>query len=138
MEHESIRRFLLVLATFFRSPLEQLAGPIDLMKLSSVPVFGASVCALLLSQSSLKAQSVKVMQWSIHGTLGNFASNVTAGVQAMARIVNFNQPDILLFNELQDNGVSADQAAQINQVTAELRTLVPKPSLGPQATRPIG
>ena len=57
------------------------------------------------------------MQWNIHGTLGNISSNNTASAQALARIVNYNQPDILLFDELQDNGVPADTAALINWVT---------------------
>jgi hypothetical protein len=87
------------------------------MKLRLSPVFGACAFGLLLSQLPLSAQSLKVMQWNIHGTLGNISSNNTAGAQALARIVNYNQPDILLFNELQDNGVAADTAALIDWVT---------------------
>jgi PKD repeat protein len=66
------------------------------------------------------AQPVKVMQWNVQGHIGNLASNSTPAALAIARVVNFNQPDVLLFTELQDNGVAADTTAMINWVTNSL------------------
>jgi len=50
----------------------------------------------------VRAQQVNVMQWNLEGHLGNPASNNTAAAKAIARIINYNQPDVLLFDEVED------------------------------------
>lgn len=72
------------------------------------------------------------MQWNVESALGNITQNNSARAQAIARIVNFNQPDILLFCEVTNavsgsGGVAADTAALINWVTNSV------PYLGSQA-----
>ncbi|HUI06258.1 MAG TPA: fibronectin type III domain-containing protein, partial [Verrucomicrobiae bacterium] len=62
-------------------------------------------------------QLVRVMQWNVEGHIGNISSNNTAEAQAIARIVNYNQPDILLFCELEDHGKAGDTAGLIDWVT---------------------
>src|SRR2546425_643858 len=66
---------------------------------------------------SASAQQVRVMQWNVEGHIGNVLSNNTPNAQAIARIVNFNQPDILLFNELQYHSVFSNTFALIDWVT---------------------
>ncbi len=60
------------------------------------------------------------MQWNVERGLGRQSNNTNAQANAIARIVNYNQPDILLFNEIdRSNGVSVAQneAALIDWVT---------------------
>ncbi|MGD0651796.1 MAG: endonuclease/exonuclease/phosphatase family protein [Verrucomicrobiia bacterium] len=66
------------------------------------------------------AQQVKVMQYNVNGHLGNTGSNSSAAAKAIARIINYNQPDIVTFNELQDNGTITTAAAMIDWVTNNL------------------
>src|SRR5258706_739975 len=70
--------------------------------------------------STLPAQQIRVMQYNIHGTVGSIANNNSAAAQALARIINYNQPDVLLFCEVQDNGVAAGQGALVDWVTNNL------------------
>jgi PKD repeat protein/endonuclease/exonuclease/phosphatase family metal-dependent hydrolase len=88
-----------------------------------------SFALVFLTAFRVSAQQVKVMQWNVHGTIGNIASNNTAAAKALARIVNYNQPDILLFNELEDNGQSGTQAGVINWVTNNLSYLGSQPGV---------
>jgi len=63
------------------------------------------------------AQQIRVMQWNVAGNLGSITNNKSAAAQAIARIVNYNQPDIITFCELQDNGTLSTAAAMIDWVT---------------------
>jgi PKD repeat protein/endonuclease/exonuclease/phosphatase family metal-dependent hydrolase len=68
----------------------------------------------------INAQEVRVMQWNVERGLGRLSNNTNAQAEAIARVVNYNQPDILLFNEVDcSNGLSAAQneAALIDWVT---------------------
>jgi PKD repeat protein len=64
-------------------------------------------------------QLITVMQWNIEGHLGNILNNNTAQARAIARIINYNQPDVLLFNEINTQGLTpaANTAAMIDWVT---------------------
>jgi endonuclease/exonuclease/phosphatase family metal-dependent hydrolase len=81
-----------------------------------------SILGLLGGVASVSAQHVRVMQYNIDGHLGNPnpLSNKTAAAQALARIINYNQPDIVTFNELQDNGTINTAAGLIDWVTNNL------------------
>ena len=86
---------------------------------------GSSTNTLLnyITATNFTGQQVRVMQYNIQSTLGNIANNSSAAAQALARIVNYSQPDILLFCEVTNNnvagsaGVTADTVALINWVT---------------------
>jgi PKD repeat protein/endonuclease/exonuclease/phosphatase family metal-dependent hydrolase len=77
----------------------------------------------LFSGRSTSAQQVKVMQWNVEGNdgqgLGRLSNNTNAQTKANARIVNYNQPDILLFNEIDANNQTAavGEAALIDWIT---------------------
>jgi len=58
---------------------------------------GVVVTALCLPALSVSAQKIRVMQWNVNGNLGSQA-NLNAA-RAIARIVNYNQPDIITFSE---------------------------------------
>jgi len=77
----------------------------------------------------LAAEQVRVMQWNIHGNLGTLADNSGAAAQAIARIVNYNQPDVLLLNEVQSASLSANTTALINWVTNNLPYLGTQPGV---------
>jgi PKD repeat protein len=69
-------------------------------------------------------QQIKVMQWNVEGNdghgLGRQSNNTNAQTKADARIVNYNQPDILLFNEIDcSNGLSVatNEAAIVDWIT---------------------
>lgn len=66
---------------------------------------------------SANAQQVRVMQWNIQGHLGTLAENTTSNAEAIARIVNYHQPDILLFNEIQSRNIVTNAAALTDWVT---------------------
>ena len=66
------------------------------------------------------AQKVRVMQWNIHDGLGTMADNSTAQAAAIARIVNYNQPDVLLLNEVNTDSIVNNQAALTAWVTNNL------------------
>ena len=78
---------------------------------------GDSPSSNLVQVTPSNGQSITVMQWNIEGHIGSLLSNNTATARAIARIVNYNQPDILLFCELQDHGPGANTAALIDWVT---------------------
>ncbi len=70
-------------------------------------------------------QNVRLMQWNVNGRIGNSASNNTAAAQAIARIIRYNQPDIITFNELEnvgtnDTDIGPNTAAMIAFVTNNL------------------
>lgn len=69
------------------------------------------ICSVAMSAS---AQQVRVMQWNVEGHIGNIASNSTAGAKAIARIVNYNQPDILLLNEIQSRTALGSGTTNLN------------------------
>jgi len=77
---------------------------------------------------TVRAQQIRVMQWNVHGTIGDIASNTTDAAKALARIVNYNQPDILLFNELNDSDRPHVTAAVIDWVTNNVSYLGSVPS----------
>jgi PKD repeat protein/endonuclease/exonuclease/phosphatase family metal-dependent hydrolase len=68
---------------------------------------------------ALRAQSVRVMQWNVLKGVGREANITNAQARALARIVNYNQPDVIVFNEVDAQGLSAAQneAAIIAWVT---------------------
>ena len=74
---------------------------------------------LCLLTASASAQQVNVMQWNVERNLGRLANNTNAQAKAIASIVNYNQPDILLFNEIDASGLNAtaNQNALIDWVT---------------------
>jgi PKD repeat protein len=64
-----------------------------------IPLVGL---VLLWGAAPVHAQTIKVMQWNLEGHLGNPASNNTASAKAIARIINYNQPDVILLDEVED------------------------------------
>ena len=78
------------------------------------------------------AQQIKVMQWNIEGHLGNPASNNTAQAKAIARIINFHQPDVLLIDEVE--GISSLGSGTTNQNAAAFVDWITNnvPYLGPK------
>jgi PKD repeat protein len=84
---------------------------------------------LLLGANILGAEQVRVMQWNIHGHLGNMTSNTTAAAKALARIVNYNQPDVLLLNETDYYAPPATATALINWVTNNLPYMGSQPGV---------
>ncbi len=75
------------------------------------------------------AQQITVMQWNILRGLGRQSNNSSTQARAIARIVNFNQPDILLFNEIDAQNLTADgnRAALIDWVTNNIPYLGSQP-----------
>jgi Regulator of chromosome condensation (RCC1) repeat/Endonuclease/Exonuclease/phosphatase family/Fibronectin type III domain len=71
------------------------------------------------SASVSGGQSITVMQWNVEAHIGNILNNNTAQARAIARIINYNQPDVLLFNEIDAEGLAmaASTAAVIDWVT---------------------
>lgn len=67
-----------------------------------------------------RAQQVKIMQYNIEGHLGNSTNNNTAAAKALARIINYTQPDIITFCELEDHGTIDTAAGVIDWVTNNL------------------
>jgi PKD repeat protein len=74
----------------------------------------------IASVPSASAQQVKVMQWNVEGHIGNILSNNTSEAKAIARIINYNRPDVVTFCELEDNGTAATTAGVIAWVTNNL------------------
>jgi PKD repeat protein/endonuclease/exonuclease/phosphatase family metal-dependent hydrolase len=97
-------------------------------KLSTYLVVALLWCCV---SGSTHAQQVKVMQWNVLGGLGRKSNNTNAQAQAIARIVNFNQPDVLLFNEVDANNQSAsvNEAAIIDWVTNNVPYLGTQPGV---------
>jgi len=87
------------------------------------------VFLLLACAQALAAEQVRVMQWNIHGNLGDIANNTSDAARAIARIVSYNQPDVLLFNEVEDTGRTAATAALINWVTNNVAYLGAQPGV---------
>ncbi|HUI06102.1 MAG TPA: endonuclease/exonuclease/phosphatase family protein, partial [Verrucomicrobiae bacterium] len=80
---------------------------------------GNSAYSNVVSLMPTAGQTVRVMQWNIEGNLGRLASNTTVAALAIARIVSYNQPDILLFNEIDARiqGPGDNEAALIDWAT---------------------
>lgn len=76
---------------------------------------------------SLHGQDLLVMQWNVHDGLGTIASNSTPQAQALARIVNYNQPDLLLINEMVSHNATSNTAALVDWVTNNVPYLGPTP-----------
>jgi PKD repeat protein len=98
---------------------------------TSLGVWLLSFCSL----PGLYAQNVRVMQWNVEGNdgrgLGRLSNNTDAQTQADARIVNYNQPDILLFNEIDASNQNAavGEAALIDWVTNSVPYLGTQPGV---------
>src|SRR5436309_5673877 len=80
------------------------------------------VCALLLAALSqpVCAQNVKVMTWNVLGHIGTSSANSSAGAAAVARVVNYLQPDVLLLNEVANGTMAVNSTALTNWVTSNL------------------
>ncbi len=78
---------------------------------------------------STSAQQIEVMQWNIRHGLGITASNSTPQAAAIARVVNYNQPDVLLFNEVLKDTVANNQAALTVWVTNNLPYMGTQPGV---------
>ena len=60
------------------------------------------------------------MQWNIHGNLGTTTAQSSAGAAAIARILNYLQPDVLLINEVADGTAQVNTSALTQWVTDNL------------------
>jgi len=75
------------------------------------------------------------MQWNVEGNdgqgLGRLSNNTNAQTKADARVVNYNQPDILLFNEIDASNQTAavGEAALIDWVTNNVPYLGQQPGV---------
>src|ERR1043166_2638294 len=69
---------------------------------------------------TLHAQNVRVMTWNVHGNIGTSAANSSAGAAAVARVVNYLQPDVFLINEVDDGTAAVNSAALTNWVSSNL------------------
>jgi autotransporter-associated beta strand protein len=80
---------------------------------------GDSAYSSVVSAFVRNGQLVRVMQWNIEHNLGRQSNNSGSAAQALARIVNYNRPDILLFCEVdaQILSVADNQAALTDWVT---------------------
>ena len=78
-----------------------------------------------------KGQFVRVMQWNLEKGLGRIENNYNYQPQAIARIVNYNQPDVLLFCEVDAQNLTANQnqAAIIDWVTNNVPYLGTQPGV---------
>ena len=78
------------------------------------------------------AQQIKVMQWNVRQHIGNVASNNTSEARAIARVINYNRPDILLFNELENVSLNETTLGILTWATNNLPYLgsIPSSSLG--------
>jgi hypothetical protein len=73
-----------------------------------------------LAHATVRSGSfVRVMQWNVERNLGRLANNNNYAPASIGRIVNANQPDVLLFNEIDTQGLTVQQNtdALINWVT---------------------
>jgi PKD repeat protein len=86
-------------------------------------------CLLLFWAQELAAEQVRVMQWNVHGNLGTLANNSSAQAKAIARIVNYNHPDVLLLNETDYNAPPATATALIDWVTNNLPYMGSQPGV---------
>ncbi|PYJ07195.1 MAG: hypothetical protein DME25_04440, partial [Verrucomicrobia bacterium] len=78
----------------------------------------ALVC--LVSVSSVPAQQIQVMQWNVHGNLGTAAAQSGPEAVAIARILNYLQPDVVLLNEVADGSVATNTTSLTQWVAANL------------------
>lgn len=88
-----------------------------------------AVGLLSLLAMTASAQQVRVMQWNCLGGLGDSAGNNTAQARAIARIINYNQPDILLFNEVESHSVQSNVDSFIDFVTNNIPYLGTQPGV---------
>jgi PKD repeat protein len=78
----------------------------------------------------VEGQTVRVMQWNVERGLGRSSNNTNAQAQAIARVVNYNTPDILLFNEIDCSNslsVAQNESALISWVTNSVPYLGTQP-----------
>src|SRR5215510_4531994 len=71
-------------------------------------------CLCCFAAFDASAQQVKVMQWNVHGNIGTTSAQTSAGAAAIARILNYLQPDVVLINEVANGSVAVNTAA-LNQ-----------------------
>lgn len=69
------------------------------------------------------------MQWNIQKGLGTLAKNTNVEAKAIARIINYQQPDVILFNELQSANVASNTAALVAWVTNNVPYLGTQPGV---------
>src|SRR2546421_4344317 len=82
--------------------------------------FNPAIVALLFLTTSLPAQTINVMQWNVHGNLGTSTAQTSAGAAAIARVLNYLQPDVLLLNEVADGSVATNTTSLTDWVGANL------------------
>jgi endonuclease/exonuclease/phosphatase family metal-dependent hydrolase len=107
---------------------------LPLRRLALSKFAGALSLLLVFCALAQAAEQVRVMQWNVQSGLGNISLNNSEAAQAIARIVNYNQPDILLFCEVTNavkgsGGVAADTTALINWVTNYVSYLGTQPGV---------
>src|SRR6266404_5137192 len=73
---------------------------------------GGVVCLVALSCGL--AQQITVMQWNVQGNIGTAAAQTGAGAAAIARELNYLQPDVVLINEVAD-GTAAINTSSLTQ-----------------------
>jgi hypothetical protein len=96
------------------------------------PASGAFIArAVNLSVRFPPGQSVRVMQWNVERNLGRQSNNNSSAAQAIARLINYNQPDVLLFNEIDTQYLfpTENQAALIDWVTNNVPYLGSQPGV---------
>lgn len=94
-------------------------------RFASLVVWLAATCWL----PALFAQEVVVMQWNIEKGLGTFSKNTNEQARAIARIINYQRPDIILFNELQSANIATNTAALTAWVTNNVPYLGTQPGV---------
>jgi pectate lyase len=87
-----------------------------------IPAVWLVVTTLACADGLLEGQRVRVMQWNIEHALGQQSNNLSSSAQAIARVVNYNQPDVLLLNEVdaQNQLYPDNQAALVDWVINSL------------------
>jgi len=79
------------------------------------------IAALSLPQAlSSFSQQIRVMQWNVHGNIGTATAQSSTGAAAIARILNYLQPDVLLINEVADGSADTNTVSLIQWVAGNL------------------
>ncbi|TAL06234.1 MAG: endonuclease/exonuclease/phosphatase family protein, partial [Verrucomicrobia bacterium] len=79
------------------------------------------VCLVaLVGPTSSRAQQVTVMHWNVHGNLGTFSAQSGPEALAIARILNYLQPDVFLINEVADGAATTNTIAITQWVSTNL------------------
>ncbi len=100
-------------------------------RVQSYGITGESPWSDPASATVVNGEYLRVMQWNIEKALGRQANNSYFAAQSVARIVNFNQPDVLLFCEVDAQGLtdSQNRDAIINWVTNNVPYLGKEPGV---------